>query len=485
MFAKLYKPAPRLILLGAFAGTSVLNYSFALAMGWLVGPGDYGLLAFTQTLLLVGGMVMNSAFAFALSRAVSRADGARERDALVRGTLLVNLVPAVAMSAIVLALFAAGPLREGFERWFVVGVVALCFPVGSLVKCVNGCSQGSERFGAIAANELTEMSCKTLSGTALVLLGFGVSGAIAGFLVGAVCAAALGFYQLVYGIGVRLRGSLIVPDLRASAAIFGAMIGLSALLNIDIVGFKLLADERAFVGYYQAGLVLSNAPYYLVFAAMVPLLFVQLSRYESVGAAEKPLGETLGLTAALILPIEIALMIFPKQALVTFYPNAYAPGAPALRILAIGNALLILTLIFAVAFQAVGRAKVPALILLAVALAEPFALWAAVPSGQALGAAWVFVAATFLALFCLVAVYLRESGAACLRRVAPWIVRYVLAVGAGLVAGRMALDLGVAAALVVGGTCYLVTATLLRVVRPFAKFSGETSLGKIASSEKE
>jgi O-antigen/teichoic acid export membrane protein len=455
-------------------------------MGWLLGPGDYGLLAFVQTLVLMGVMVVNSALAVSLTRAVAKADGARERDALVRGTLVANLILAVAMSAILLALFAAGPLREGFELWSVVAIVALFFPLGSLLQTATGCFDGSQRFGASASIDLTEASCKMLSGIALVLLGFGASGAIAGFLVGAVCAVALGFYRLAYGIGVRLRGSLLkVPDLRATAAILGTAIGLSLLLNIDIAGFKLLADERAFVGFYQAGVVLSNAPYFLVLAAMTPVLFVQLARYDSVSAGEKTLGETLSLTAALILPIEIVLMVFPRQALGTFFPDVYAPGAPALRILAIANVLLILALIFAVAFQAVGRAKIPALILLPVALAEPFALWAVVPSGQALGAAWVFVAAAFLALSCLAATYLWEAGTASLWRVALWIGRYVLAVGAGLAAGRLALELGVAAALVAGGTCYLVIAILLRLVRPVAMFSGETSLGKLLSSGKE
>lgn len=486
MFAGRYKPSPRLVLLVTFGGTSALNYAFGLAMGWLLAPGDYGLLAFTQALLLVGGMVLQSGFTWSLARAVVKAGGPRERDALVRGALVANLALAVAMGAILVALFAAGPLRDGFERWPVVVVVALCLPFISLVTTAGGCAQGSERFGIIAWLGLTEMSCKTLSGAALALLGFGAFGAITGFLVGAVCATALGFRKLTHGIGVRLLGSLKLPDIRTSVAIFGTLLGLSMLLNLDMIGFKLLSHERALVGYYQAGLVLSTAPYYLVVSAMLPVLFVQLARYENVSDTQKTLGETLGLTAVLILPLEIVLMALPEQALVTFFPDAYAPGAPALRILAIGNTLLVLAAIFSAAFQAVGRAKVPALILLTVMLAEPFALWAVVPSGQALGAAWVFVVAAFLTLLCLVVAYLRESSAACLRRVAPWVIRYAFALGAGLAAGRLALGLGAAPAVFVGVVCYLVVATLVRIVRPFAMLpGGGVSLRKLASLGEE
>jgi O-antigen/teichoic acid export membrane protein len=482
----LYKPTPQLVLLATFGGTSVLNYAFGLAMGWILRPGDYGLLAFVQTLVLVGGLVMNSAFSISLARAVARADGPRERDALVRGTLLANLVPAVAMAAVIVVLFAAGPLRDGFERWFVVAVVALCFPFLSMVKTICGCAQGSNRFSIVAWIELTEMSCKTFSGGALALLGFGASGAIIGFLVGAVCAMTLGFRQLTHRIGVQLRGSLKLPDPRASAAIFAAMLGLAMLVNLDLIGLKLLSSERALVGYYQAGLMLSNAPFYLVLAVMTPVLFVQLARYEDASATQQKLGETLILTAALILPLEIILMAIPRLALITFFPDVYALGAPALRILALGNGLLLLALIFVIAFQAIGRAGIPALILLGVTLAEPFALWAVVPSWQMVGAAWVFAAVALLTLFCLVAAYLRESGAACLRRVAPWVIKYALAVGVGLAAGRLALGLGMVPAVGFGGVCYILVATLLGIVRPLAMLlRGGGSVRKFAAHVEE
>lgn len=473
-------------MLVAFGGTSALNYAFGLMMGWLLGPGDFGLLAFVQTLLLVGGMVTNYTFSLSLARAVVKAEGPGERDAVVRGTMLANLALAVAIAVVLISLFAAGPLHGGFERWPVVAIVALCFPFISLISTIGGCAEGSDRWGTLAALVLVEMLCKTLSGVALVLLGYGALGAIAGFLVGAVGASAFGFYLLTRGIGVRLRGSLRLPDVRAAVAIFGTMFGLSMLLNLDLAGLKLLADERATVGYYQAGLVLAAAPYYLVLAAIMPILFVQLARHDDVPSTRATLGETLGVTAALILPFEIVLVAFPEQALLLLFPEVYSAGAPALRLLAIGNALLVLTAIFSTVFQAIGRASVPALILLAVTLVEPLALWAVVPAGQAMGAAWVFVAVAALALFGLVAAYLRGAGMECLRRAAPWSMRYLLSLGAGLVVGGAALGLGAAPAVAAGGSCYLLVATLLRVVRPFAVLPGaETSTGKLAARGEE
>jgi O-antigen/teichoic acid export membrane protein len=459
------KVPPRLLMLASFGGTSVLNYAFGLAMGWLLLPGDFGWLAFAQTILLIAGLVLQSGFSWSLARAVANA-GEASRATLTRGALLANLGLAIGLGAAVVALFALGPLRPGLETGTVAAIVALSFPFISLAATARGCAQGSERFDVVATLQVMEIFCKCLGGVALVLMGFGATGAVAGFLIGAVLAAVLGFYHLTRNLDVPLWGGIELPAVRVAGPIFGALLGLSLLLNLDLVALKLLSDERALAGYYQAGLVLANAPYYLVMSALVPVLFVQLARLERIPDTQRAVGETLGLTVALVLPLEFVLMIVPEQALVALLPDSYAPGAPALRLLAIGNALLILVGVFSAAFQAIGRAKVPALILLAVAVVEPLMLWAVVPTRGPLGAASVFVAAAGVALLSLGAVYLREAGAGVASRASSWLLRYAAAAGIGVVAGGIALEAGsLVLAVEVGGACYLAAVLPLRLVR--------------------
>jgi O-antigen/teichoic acid export membrane protein len=456
---------PRFVMLSSFGGTSLLNYAFGLILGWLLLPGDFGWLAFAQTMLLVAGMVLQSGFSLALARAITNSGGDR-RDALVRGALVANLALATAMGATVVALYILGPLKPGLETAMVAALVALSLPFISLAATARGGVQGSERFGMVASLQLVEISCKVLAGTALVLLGFGVAGAVAGFLLGGIVATALGFYYLVYKLGVRLRGTFELPTLRVVAPMLGALLGLSLVLNLDLVALKLLSGERALAGYYQAGIVLANAPYYLVMSALVPILFVQLARFDNVAATTKAVGETLKLTIALVLPIELILMISPHATLITLFPSSYAPGAPSLRLLAIGNSLLILVGILSATFQAIGRAQIPALILLMVAFAEPIVLWIVVPAQEALGAASVFIGASATALLSLGAVYLRGVGAGAVRQAASWLYRYVAALGIGVTVGYAVLGsgFGIELAVVVGGLCYLGAALTLRLV---------------------
>jgi O-antigen/teichoic acid export membrane protein len=474
MIVRRAKAPPRLVMLISFGGTSVLNYSFSIIMGWLLLPGDFGWLAFAQATILVAGLVLQQGFTWSLARAVANADGSR-RDALVRGALVANLVLALAMGATVGGLYVAGPLRPGLETGTVAAIVGLTFLFISLAATARGCAQGSERFAMVASLQITEIVCKVLGGTALVLLGFGATGAVAGFLIGGMAATALGFYYLVGRLGVRLDGRVELPSLRLAGPMFVALLGVSLLLNLDLAALKLFTHERALVGYYQAGLVLANAPYYLVTVSIIQVLFVRLARLRDLTATQEAVGEALSLVVTLILPIEIVLIIAPEQALLALFPDSYASDASALQLLAIGNALLIVVAILSAAFQAVGRARVPALLLLTIVSLESLALRVVVPTREAIGAASVFAAAAAIALLALGTLYLREAGSQTILRAAAWLFRYAAAVGIGTAVGYVmfSLNLNVGLAIVLGGTCYLVAVLTLGLIDPL------TLLGRI------
>ena len=247
---------PRLIMFISFAGMSVINYAFGLAAGWLLAPGDFGLLAFTQTLLTIAGLALNSGFAWSLTADLVGADAAY-RARSVRGAAIANLLLALSMSVAVLALFVAGPLRAGLENWRVVALVSVAFPLLSLVTISRATSQGTENFAMLAALFLVETGVKAVAGLGLVAMGFGAMGAIAGFLVGSLCASALGLVHLVRRLGIRPWGAITRPHFRNAGTMFAALLGMALLLNLDTIGLKLFypADRagRALPGGYRPG----------------------------------------------------------------------------------------------------------------------------------------------------------------------------------------------------------------------------------------
>lgn len=420
----------RAVLLISFAGTSALNYLFGLLMGWLLAPGDFGLLAFTQTLLLIAGIVLNAGFAAALVVALVTAP-LDQRPALVRGALVCNLLLALGLGLLLLLLFALGPLRAGFELPSLALTLALTLPLLACLGIVRATAQGLERFGLLALLQLAETGVRVAAGLALVRAGLGPGGAALGFLLGALTAAGLGAWLLQRHLGVGLFGPLRWPAARAAGELFGALLGFALLLNLDLIALKLLEGaDRALIGQYQAAVVLANTPYYLV-AALLPVLFAQVARGGSAAASAAPVGRALRLILLLVVPVELALAGAPEIALGLLFPPGYAAGAPALRLLALGNCAVVVVAVLSTALQALGRAHVPARVFGGALLLEVLALQWAVPRWDGWGAAGVFLAAAALVAGLLGGCYLAVLGRRPLRPALGWLARY----GATLLAG--------------------------------------------------
>jgi len=458
--------SPRLVLLLTFGGTSVVNYAFSLAMGRLLLPGDFGLLAFAQVLMLIASLVLSSGITWSLTATTVGVAGP-QRAALVRGALVSNLGLAVLIDLAIVALFALGPLRPGLETANVTAIVALTLVCVSVINTAVAAMQGAERFGTVAAIQGLEILCKAVAGTTFVLLGFGVAGAIAGFLAGSIVGVLLGLYQIVRALETPPWGTISLPSSRVMGPMFGALLGLALLQNLDLAAVKLFSSgARSLTGYYQAATILATAPYYLVSSALIPVLLTQLARLDTVAATRRRVSALLRLVAILVVPIEAILALAPAAVLHLLFPVEYAPAAPTLRVLALGNGALMLLVILGTSFQAVGRARVPARALLGITAVEIVLLWAVVPVWHNDGAAGIFAVAATAALVVLGVVYLRALSRQWRQRTALWLARYAAAVTAGIVGGAILYRVygHSILAIAVGGLCYLAAVLLLRLV---------------------
>jgi len=458
--------SPHLSILAAFGCTSIVNYGFGLVAGWLLLPGDFGLLAFAQTLLLIAGLILTSGFARALTAELARPDGG-DHAAQTRGAVAANLALSVVLGLLVVLLYALGPLRGGLESNANITLIAVTLPLIAYNAIAVAAAIGVKRFRTAALITVVEVIAKATVGVALVLTGHGVTGAIAGFFVGAVAAAVPGTLALRHLLLGRPLRAFEPPSLGAAGSMFGAILGQALLLNLDIVAVKLSSGgNRAVVGQYQASSILANTPYYLV-AALLSILFTRLVPLRSLAATRATVGGALRLALVLVAPLELILAAEPGAALWVFFPHAYGGGASLLRLLALGNYLIIPVIILSTAFQATGRASVPARILLLTTAAEAVAQVLVTPIWRADGAAILFLIATLSALCAEARTYCHALDKPVAWRALRWLGTYVVAVLTGTTIGAIALIASgnVALAVTVGILMYLVFALLLNLLR--------------------
>ena len=413
-------------------------------------------------MLLLAALVLHSGIPWSLTRSIAGIVPG-DRPDLVRGSLIANLGVAALVAGVLALLFVTGPLQAALEEPAILAVIIVTLPLFATISVARAAAQGWRRFGFIAALQVAEVTTKTVAGLALAAAGLGAVGAIAGFTVGGVVAAAMGIGVLAM-LGIRATGGRRRPEGSDLAPMFGALLGLALLLNVDLLAVKSLAGDRALAGHYQAAIILANAPFFLATSALIPPLYAAAASHADLSSSRPLLGRALATATVLILPFELLLIAVPEVVLAILFPPEYADAAPILRIMAVGNGLLMLAALVAATFQAVGRAAVPARIFLVLAAIEVPVLLLAVPAGGGQAAVITFASVSGLALAALGAAYLRAVRVDT-RQVLGWCTRLLVAIAAGLaVALGMRVLAGVIPAMAAGGVVYLGAAASMRIL---------------------
>lgn len=388
----------------------------------------------------------------------------RERAALFRGAVAANVAVGLGLAAVVVGLYAAGPLREGLEQPAVVAAVALALPLIAVTAAARAGAQGLHRFGLMAFIQALEVGVKVVAGIGLALIGFGALGAVSGFAVGSIVAMGLGLALVLAAGGFAPWGKAHLPRIASVGPMFTALLGLALVLNIDLLAVKLLIPDRAAAGQYQAAIILANAPYFLVSSALVPILFNRLARHPTLQETRRAVAEALSLAVALVLPVELLLIAVPQEVLHLFFTPAYADAAPTLRLMAIGNAVLIVVAVLGTAFQAVGRASEVGRMLLGVVAVEALVLAVLVPRFGQLGAVSSFDAAAVASGVLLGWRYWTQARIDVVAS-ARWLARFAVAVGAGLALALTLREIGgVALGVAAGGAAYYLLVVRFRLV---------------------
>ncbi|MEA3201544.1 MAG: hypothetical protein QOE90_2972 [Thermoplasmata archaeon] len=364
-------------------------------MSWMLSPADYGTLGVATTYFLLLSFFVASGFPMSIAKFL--AEGQAPPKGLVRFAMLGNLLVAAVVVSLFLGLTFYGPLSPGPGYGRVVVAVGLAVMLLAAGSTLQFALQGRMRFQSFAWLHASKSINKLLVGAALVLLGFGVWGAVGGLVFGGAFLIAGSLWALRRaGHDPREEGELDVATrrrfLRYTAAVFAGSFALTLLMSLDLLAVKYLTPRDTSdlaAASYQAATILTKAPLWAVLAAM-SVLFPLLSR-----AAQRDPREATGLvrrslrwTLLALAPVSLLLFLFPDRALALVFPAHYQSAAATLAASAPGMAALALCLVLTRALQATNRARAPGAYL-AVCVGIQVALLAAlVPRFGPVGAAW-------------------------------------------------------------------------------------------------
>jgi O-antigen/teichoic acid export membrane protein len=450
--------SPRLALLAGFAGSGGLNYAFGVVAAHLLVPAAFGVVAVAQGIIVLAGLVLAAGVPTVLAaRLAGPSVDAPAR--VVRGALLMNVSLAVLLAAAICAVALHPAVRESLGGTHGVMLIVATLPAVSVLAAGWGAAQGRGAFGTCAVINVVESGTKMIVGTALMALAGsadGAAGAIAGGIAGA------GAVRRVTANGPR---GVSFPPLGEAGATFVGQVAQVALVTIDLICVRAFGGSSETAGMYQAALILANAPYFVIAAAVVPVLYTRVAAGRDLRTQHDAFSEALTVVALVTVPIEAFLLVYPSEALGLVFPPGYTAASTALRFLAVGTLCLAVLAVCCAFLQASGAARICATTLAVSVVAEVPALAIVVPLWSMAGAAAVFAVATSSALASTL-VLARRSGIALSLPGRHALTGLACAAAAGVVVtGLLQTSTPVAAALTVGSATYGTLLVRLGVMR--------------------
>lgn len=338
-----------------------------LLAGTLLGPDEYGLLFLVISIIGVAQLFADLGIARSAARYVSEY---KETDAsqvphIVASSLRYRLalVAAVCVSLLLGRELLAGFLDEpalGFL--LVLGTAFLAFQ--SIKVYHVTLFQGFNRVEYSAVVSIVDNLGRIILVVAFVTLGWGVAGALFGYVVGSILAAAVGL-AILYVRFYRPLDRADRPDAGLRRQILEYSIPLTASrsanvidrrVDIVLVGFFL---NPAAVGFYTLGKQISEfveAPAGSVGFALSPVYGEEKAKGATDRAAR--LYElSVRYILLLYVPAVVGLIIVAEPAILLVFGDAYAPAIPVLQLLSLFVLFKAINSVTTQALDYLGRAR--------------------------------------------------------------------------------------------------------------------------------
>ncbi len=366
----------------------------------LLGPGNYGLytiaLGFSMFLSGVGNFGIGTYLNKHLAEARYRNDNGQIRKILMHTYLLIIIISAAITAIGILASpYAAGHVL------FSSGIGAAALIIASLsifFSMVYGTSYsalvGIERSGDAALSSVIVNSAQFASSVGLVLLGYGVDGAVAGVFVGYLFGMLYAASQL-FGNAVKGRALRIAkPDLSFMKSVlrFSLPLAVNNFLNIGMQNFSILVlsvyATTVMVGNYGASFTGFGA-LLVIYGTITTVLIPNIST-ALIGRnrkdADTMFHKMLLYSMIISLPLVIITGVFSRQIVDLLISSRYAMAPEYLTLMSGGIVVNLVAIYITSFFVAKNKVYTVLKYSLISTAAEVVVLFALTPGLKAVGA---------------------------------------------------------------------------------------------------
>ncbi|MFH1257093.1 MAG: oligosaccharide flippase family protein [Candidatus Diapherotrites archaeon] len=335
------------------------GYAIYFGLGRVLGPKEFGVYGVIISLAsLVSGVIMAG-----FQQAVSKFSSERpEESEQVKGTALrlqLFVSVAVFISYFLLSPFIAllfnDPSLTGLIR--LSSFIILFHPMFSIF---TGELNGLKRFARQARLLASYSIAKVFFILLFALIGYGVFGAVFGFILSSFFGLVLGFALTGFSLGAkgfsgRKLASFALP-------VIGFAFVSNTLLNFDLFAVKALSPasvSSSLAGFYTAAGTIAKLPLGFIDALLL-VLFPLVSSSSFANDHKKSgfyLSSALRYAFLFLAPLTAITATSAASILAFIYGANYLPGAFALSILSVGALLMAMAMVVVTAISSSNRPK--------------------------------------------------------------------------------------------------------------------------------
>lgn len=338
----------------------VSGYLIYFSLGRLLGESSFGVYGVVISLVSVINMVLMFATDQTVSKFVS--ENPKNYNAVKKTAFQLHLIisSAIFIAFVLLAPFIA-MLFNDLSLTPLIRLISPLIIIHPMFSLFTGSLNGLKRFSKQAKLIGLYSVAKFSFIVGLVALGFGLVGAITGFIFSSAFIVGIGFLA----IGVSFRSRVLKPErmLAFAVPIAGIAVITNLLQTLDLFAVKALTDpliSSSLAGYYTAASTIARIiPTMVLALSMVIFPLVSSTSFnKNLEKTRFYINNALRYSFLFIAPLAALFFSGASEIIDFVYGQRYLPGSEPLQILAIGFAVFALYSILTTIISASGRPRV-------------------------------------------------------------------------------------------------------------------------------
>lgn len=336
----------------------VSGYAIHFGLGRILGAQNYGVFGVILSLLTVAEIFLIRGFRDAVSKYVSEF---RDKAGIIKhkGIKIELIFSTIAFClyfyfARYIAILLKDPNLTNYIR-----LSAVIIPIMSIYSVYIGYLSGRRMFGKQAIAICIHSFGKIGGVYLFVLLGFGIFGAIGGYILGVGIALIIaGYFSMDKTDNVNAFPSSKLINFAIPLIVFSGAITL--LMNLDLLFVKALTESNVQTGFYTSALTITRAPYYIFFALSITLLpsISKSTSTNNLPQTQDYISKSLRYLLISILPLAFFVSGSAGEVIKLTYSSEYISAANPLSILIFGITFITIFYVLATIITGSGNPRV-------------------------------------------------------------------------------------------------------------------------------